>query len=62
MIDKICLFLTDKIQKEMPDVDNDRAEVINYGLHLLIGEVPKTFIILGLAYLFGVLRLTLITV
>ena len=45
MIDKICLFLTDKIQKEMPDVDNDRAEVINYGLHLLIGEVPKTFII-----------------
>lgn len=48
MIDKICLFLTDKIQKEMPDVDNDRAEVINYGLHLLIGEVPKTFIILGL--------------
>lgn len=62
MIDKICLFLTDKIQKEMPDVDNDRAEVINYGLHLLIGEVPKTFIILGLAYLLGVFKLTLITV
>lgn len=62
MIDNICLFLTNRIQKEMPDIDKDRAEAINYGLHLLIGEIPKTFIILGLAYLLGVFKLTLITV
>lgn len=62
MIDKICLFLTNKIRKEMPDMDNDRAEVINYGLHLLIGEIPKNFIILGLAYLLGVFKLSLIMV
>lgn len=30
MIDKICMFLTNKIRKEMPDVDDERAEVINY--------------------------------
>lgn len=62
MIDKICLFLTNKIRKEMPEIDDERAEVIDYGLHLVIGEVPKIFIILGLAYFLGVFKLTLLTV
>ena len=44
MIDKITEFLTNKIRKEMPDVDDERAEVINYGLQILLGEVPKFFI------------------
>lgn len=61
MIDKITESLTNKIRKEMPDVDDERAEVINYGLQILIGEVPKTFIMLGIAYLLGVFKLTLIT-
>lgn len=46
----------------MPEVDNERAEVINYGLHLVIGEVPKNFIVLGIAYLLGIFKLTLLTV
>ena len=62
MIDKICLFLTHKIQEEMPEVDNERAEIINYGLHLLIGELPKNCIILSIAYGFGIFKLTLLTV
>lgn len=36
LIDRICLFLTDKIRKEMPEVDDERAEIINYGLSILI--------------------------
>ena len=46
MIDKICTFLTNRIRKEMPEIDDERAEVINYGLQLVIGEIPKTFILL----------------
>lgn len=61
MIDKITEFLTNKIRKEMPDVDDERAEVINYGLQILIGEVPKIFIMLFIAYILGVFKLTLIT-
>lgn len=61
MIDKITEFLTDKIRKEMPDVDDERAEVINYGLQILLGEVPKFFIMLLIAYLLGVLKITIIT-
>lgn len=45
----------------MPEVDDERAEVINYGLQILMGEIPKIFIMLGIAYLLGVFKLSLIT-
>lgn len=61
MIDKICMFLTNKIRKKMPEIDDERAEVINYGLQNIIGEIPKFFILLGVAYILGVFRLTVIT-
>lgn len=61
MIDKIINSLTDRIRKEMPDIDDERAEVINYGLQILVGEIPKFFIMLGIAYILGVFKLSLIT-
>lgn len=61
MIDKICMFLTNKIRKEMPEIDDEKAEVINYGLQNIIGEIPKIFITLGIAYILGIFKLTLIT-
>lgn len=62
MIDKICTFLTNRIRKEMPEIDDERAEVINYGLQNIIGELPKGIIILLIAYLLGIFKLTLIAV
>lgn len=61
MIDKITQSLTNRIRKEMPEIDDERAEVINYGLQILLGEVPKFFIMLGIAYLLGVFKLSLVT-
>lgn len=61
MVEKFCEYLTLKIRKKMPEVDDERAEVIKYGLELLIGEVPKTFIILGVAALLGVFVESFIT-
>lgn len=61
MIDKICKFLTDKIRKEMPEMDDEKAEVINYGLQNIIGEIPKTFLVLIIAYFLGIWKETLIT-
>ena len=61
MIDKICDFILARIKKEMPDIDEERAEVINYGLQMIIGEIPKLFIMLGIAYVLGVLKLTILT-
>ena len=62
MVETICNKLTIKIRKSMPEIDDERAEVINYGLHLLVGELPKNFIILFIAWLSGVLEQTLLAV
>lgn len=61
MIDKITDVLTNKIKKEMSDVDEERAEVIKFGLQILLGEIPKFFIMIGIAYLLGVFKLSIIT-
>ena len=60
MVDKICTFLTDKIRKEMPEIDDEKAEVINYGLQNIVGEIPKGFIIFGIAYILNILDITLL--
>ena len=62
MIDKFCTFLVNKMKKEMPDIDDERADVIMYGLQLIVGEIPKFFITLLIAYFLGVFKLTLLTV
>ena len=56
MVDKICDYLTERIRKQMPEIDDERAEVINYGIHLVVGEIPKTFIFIAIAALLGVLK------
>ena len=61
MIENICNFLTTKIRKEMPEIDDERAEVINYGLQLTIGEIPKFFIMIAIAFLLGVGELSILS-
>ena len=60
MIEKLCNKLTKRIQNKIPDIDEERAEVINYGLQLVIGEIPKTLVLLIIAYTFGVLKLSVL--
>ena len=62
MIDKFCAYLTKKIRKEMPEVDDERAEVIMYGLQNIIGELPKGIIILIIAYILGIFKFTVISI
>lgn len=61
MIDKFCTFLVNKMRKEMPEIDDERAEVIIYGLQIIVSEIPKIFITFAIAYLLGVLELTFLT-
>ena len=62
MVEKFCIFLVNKMRKENPVIDDERAEIICYGLQLLLGEVPKMFITLIVAYMLGIFRLTIIMV
>lgn len=61
MIEKICNFLISKMRKQLPDIDDEKAEVLNYGLQLVIGEVPKIFLLILIAFLIGIGPLTLLT-
>lgn len=60
MIDKFCMYLTNKIRKQMPEIDDERAEVILYGIQIIVGEIPKIFLLFGLGILLGLWWQTLL--
>lgn len=60
MIDKICEYLTNKIRKQIPEVDDEKAEIINYGIQLIVGEIPKIFLMFGLGIILGLWWQTLL--
>ena len=61
MVDKICNFLTSKIREEDQSIDDERAEIINFGVQLIVGEIPKIFIMVAIAFLLGVGKLAAIS-
>lgn len=61
MVEKICDFLVNKMQKEMPDINEEKAEIIKYGLQIMIGEIPKFFIVIVVSLIFGIWKNTLLT-
>ena len=56
MVDTICTFLTNRIRKEMPEIDDEKAEVINYGLQNIVGEIPKIFLLFIISYILGMFK------
>lgn len=60
MIDKFCEYLVKKIRKQMPEVDDEKAEVIFYGIQLIVGEIPKIFLMFILGFLLGLWWQTLL--
>ena len=60
MIDKFCELLTNKIRQQMPDIDDERAEVILYGIQLIIGETPKFFLMFAVGIILGLWWQTLL--
>lgn len=53
MIDKFCRYLTDKICKQMPEIDDEKREIILFGVQLIVGEVPKFFLMFGTGIILG---------
>ena len=60
MIEKICNYLTRKIKEKTPDMDFEKEEIINYGLQIIVGEIPKTIALIVIAIACGVLKLSLL--
>lgn len=60
MIDKFCEYLTNKIRNNMPEIDDERAEVIMYGIQLIVGEIPKIFLMLIVALILNIFWQTML--
>ena len=54
MIERICSYILGKMKRKMPEIDDEQAEIITYGLQMIIGEIPKLFLIFAVGFLFGV--------
>ena len=54
MIEKICTYIVNQMRKQMPDIDDEKAEIITYGIELIIGEIPKIFLLFVLSFIFGI--------
>jgi len=51
MIDRFCDWITDKIKGKMPEIDEEKEMVINFGVRLIFGELPKILVLFILGFL-----------
>ena len=51
MIDKFCDLITEKIKSKVTDIDEKRELVINFGVRLIFGELPKILILFIIGFL-----------
>ena len=61
MIDKICEIILKNMRKNMPEIDDERAEIINFGLQNIIGEIPKIFLLCIIGFILGIGELTILS-
>ena len=61
MVTQICDFLTNRIRKEMPEINDERAEAIHYGLENIIGEMRKVALIFIIPCILQIVDLTMIS-
>lgn len=60
MIDKFCDLITEKIKSKVTDIDEERELVINFGVRLIFGELPKILILFIIGFLLNMGWQTLI--
>lgn len=61
MLEKICLKITNYLRSKIKTIDDEKAEVINFGLLVILGEGPKIVLLVLLAWWLDILFLTLVT-
>ena len=54
MIDKFCDFIMQKIKQNMDTLDEEKEMVIDFGVRLIFGELPKIIILFIIGFLLGI--------
>lgn len=60
MIDKFCDLITEKIKSKVTDIDEERELIINFGVRLIFGELPKILILFIIGFLLNMGSQTLL--
>ena len=60
MIDKFCTFLVEKIKSKVKDIDEEKEMIIDYGIRLIFGELPKIILLFIIGFILGIGWYTLI--
>lgn len=54
MIDKFCDWITKKIKDNVENIDEEKEMVINFGIRLIFGEMPKIILLFIIGFLLGI--------
>lgn len=54
MIDKFCDFITKKIKENVANIDEEKEMVIDFGVRLIFGELPKILILFIIGFVLGI--------
>lgn len=54
MIDKLCDYVIKKIKEKVEDMNEEKEVVIDFGVRLLIGEIPKIILLIIIGFLLGI--------
>lgn len=60
MIDKFCDFITKKIKENVANIDEEKELVIDFGVRLIFGELPKILLLFIIGFILGIGWYTLI--
>ncbi len=60
MIDKFCDFITNKIKEKVENIDEEKELVIDFGVRLIFGELPKILILFIIGFILQIGWYTLI--
>lgn len=54
MVDKFCDFVMKKIKEKIENIDEEKEMVIDFGVRIIFGELPKILILFLLGFLFQI--------
>lgn len=60
MIDKFCDFITEKIKSNVENIDEEKEMVIDFGVRLIFGELPKILLLFIIGFILQIGWYTLI--